>query len=112
MSSCLIVSFKVLFVLKNKSSLRKPCVNNPNSFSYVYGKSGLQKQRKKITEFVIKTYKAYFGRKLAEKNKYWVPNIVCKLCIESFSTTNKPREYPSSTTSQQDWANETVHQSP
>lgn len=32
---------------------------------------------------MIKTYEAYFGRKLAQKNKYWVPNIVCKPCVES-----------------------------
>ena len=65
------------------SSLRKRCVNNPNSFCYICGKFCLQKQRKKITEFVIKTYQAYFGIKLAQKNKYWVPNIVCKTCVES-----------------------------
>ena len=92
-------------------SLRKPCVNKPNSFCYVYGKFDLQKQRKMITEFVIKSYEAYFGRKLAEKDKYWVPNIICKSCFDSFWTTDKLREYPSSITSHQAWANETVHQS-
>ena len=82
-SSCLILSIKVLFVLKNMSSSRKPCVIDPNGFCYICGKFCLQKQRRKITEFVKKAYQAHFGRNLAQKNKYWVPNIVCKSCVES-----------------------------
>lgn len=65
------------------SSSRKPCVNDCNSFCYICGKFCSQKQRKQITEFVKTTYQAYFGIKYVQKNKYWVPNIVCKSCVES-----------------------------
>ena len=33
-------------------------------------------------KILLKTYEAYFGRKLAQKNKYWMPNIVCKPYVE------------------------------
>lgn len=62
---------------------RKPCLNDPNSFCFICGKFSLQKQRKEITEFVKTVYREYFGIPLVKRNKYWVPNIVCKPCVES-----------------------------
>ncbi|KAJ8722816.1 hypothetical protein PYW07_003996 [Mythimna separata] len=51
---------------------RKPCLNDPNSFCFICGKFSLQKQRKKITEFVKTVYREYFGIPLVKRNKYWV----------------------------------------
>ena len=87
----LTLSLKFLFVFRNMSLLQKPSVNNPNRFFYRYGNFCLQKQRKKIAEFVIKTYEANFRRKLAQKNKYEVLNIVCKPCVEPLQCWSQER---------------------
>ncbi|KAJ4446797.1 hypothetical protein ANN_13495 [Periplaneta americana] len=42
------------------------------------------KQRCNITDFVKKSYLAYFGIKLVDPSKTWAPHKVCKVCIEEF----------------------------
>lgn len=65
------------------SSSRMSCVNNPDHFCYVCGKFCHEKQRRNINDFVKEVYQAYFGKKLGQQDKYWVPHKVCKTCVES-----------------------------
>ena len=43
----------------------------------------MEKQKRNITDFVRRAYKAYFDMKLGDQDKSWAPHIVCKTCVES-----------------------------
>ena len=42
----------------------------------------MNEQRKLISDFVKRTYLAYFEVKLGDQDKQWAPNIVYKTCME------------------------------
>ena len=63
----LILSIKDLFVLKNMSSSRKPCIYNPNSFCYKYVANFVHKSKEINYKVCEKTYQAYFGIKPCTK---------------------------------------------
>lgn len=64
------------------SSCRWKCLNNPDSFCYVCGCYTLLHQRRNITSFVRRAYKAYFEVSLGDQDKKWAPHIVCHNCEE------------------------------
>ena len=56
------------------------CVNSADLYCYVCGEVMLASQRCSITPLIKKAYHLYFGCKLSDQDKNWVPHIVCKLC--------------------------------
>ena len=49
-------------------------------FCYICGIYTLTRQRRNISLFVKRAYKAYFQVPLGDQEKKWVPNIVCHNC--------------------------------
>ena len=43
----------------------------------------MAQQKRNITDFVKRAYKAYFDMKLGDQDKSWAPHMVCKTCVES-----------------------------
>ena len=62
----------------------RSCKNHPDCFCYNCGEYNTVDNRKSITDFVRKTYYAYFGIKLGDQDKPWAPHVVCKTCVERF----------------------------
>ncbi|GFV35888.1 uncharacterized protein TNCV_2866471 [Trichonephila clavipes] len=58
------------------------CVNSPNCFCYICGSYTVKKQQRNISNFVQKVYFAYFGIKLGDQDKSYVPHVVCSVCVE------------------------------
>ncbi len=58
------------------------CVNSKNIFCYICGKFMVTKQIQNITPFVKEVYSACFGISMKKLNKSWVPNKVCRSCVE------------------------------
>ena len=56
------------------SSSRRKCKLDPNVFCYICGSFTVSKQRQGITDFVKKSYLAYFGVKLGDQDKNWAPH--------------------------------------
>ena len=71
------------------SSRRCECKNKPDSFCYVCGCYTLLFQRRNITSFVKRAYKAYFQIPLGGKDKKWSSHIVYHNCEESFAIGQK-----------------------
>jgi len=53
------------------ASRRRECKNKPDSFSYVCGCYALLRQRRNITSFMNRAYKAYFQIPLGDQDKIW-----------------------------------------
>lgn len=64
------------------SSSRRGCKNKPDSFCYICGSYTLLRQRRNITLFVKRAYKAYFHIPLGDQDKKWAPHVVCHNCEE------------------------------
>ena len=65
------------------STLTFKCKNHPDYFCYICGNFTLPHQRKNINEFVKKAYLTYFGIKIGNQDKTWLPHKVCNTCLES-----------------------------
>lgn len=57
----------------------RQCLNSPDTFCYICGTYVISTRRRKITEFVRKSYFGYFGMKLGDQNKSFAPHIVWHL---------------------------------
>ena len=64
-------------------------INCPDVFCYICVLFITKTQRMKISEFVKKTYLVYFGCKLGDQDKTWVPHMVCKHCTENLRQWSK-----------------------
>lgn len=74
------------------ASSRRVCVNDPNHFCFICGEYIFKEYRLNVTAFVIEAYKNYFGHPLEMKDKPWIPQKVCKTCVEFLRLwTNKKR---------------------
>ena len=74
------------------ASARRSCRNKPNVFHDICGEYTIAPNRKLITSFIMRAYHAYFGIKLADQDKAWVPHMMCKACTETLhGWTNKKR---------------------
>src|SRR5271165_4701345 len=78
---------------------RQKCVNSPDSFCYICGCYTLLRQRRNITSFVMRAYKAYFEVPLGDQDKKWTPHIVCHKNY-TYSSTIQVRIYAYSSTIQ------------
>ena len=64
---------------------RRQCENRPDAFCYICGCFTLIRQRRNITSFVRRAYKAYFELALEDQDKKWA-HIFCfftsiKCCV-------------------------------
>ena len=66
-----------------KSTERRQCRNNPDIFCYICGEYVMAKYRFNVRDYTKRVYEAYFGMKLRDQDKSWVPHKVCKHCIET-----------------------------
>ncbi|CAG9794568.1 unnamed protein product [Diatraea saccharalis] len=74
------------------ASSSRVCVNDPNHFCFICGEYMFKECRLNVTAFVNEAYKNYFGHPLEMKNKPWIPQKVCKTCVEFLRLwTNKKR---------------------
>ena len=64
------------------SSRTGKCKNKVDSFCYICGIYALTRQRRNISLFVERAYKAYFQFPLGDQEKKWAPHMVCHNCEE------------------------------
>lgn len=64
-------------------SQRRKCSNDPDIFCYICGCISLASQRRTITTFVKRVYRAYFKVPLGDQDKKWAPHTLCRTCIET-----------------------------
>lgn len=65
------------------------CKNSVDRFCYICGSYVLKRQQQNITSFVNEAYEAYFGIKIKDQDKSWVPHKVCRTCAESLRLWSK-----------------------
>lgn len=56
-------------------------VYSPDSFCYICSKYILMSQKKTMTPLIKYAYANYFGCKIGDQNKNWVPHIYCITCV-------------------------------
>ena len=61
---------------------RHQCGNDPGAFCYICGYFTLIRQRRNISPFVKRSYRAYFGLTLGDQDKKWAPHTVSLNCEE------------------------------
>ncbi|XP_076330758.1 uncharacterized protein LOC143236374 [Tachypleus tridentatus] len=64
------------------SKNRYHCRNKPDAFCYICGCYALNRQRRNISSFVKRAYKAYFEIHIGDQDKQWAPHVVCHNCEE------------------------------
>ena len=64
------------------SRMRYHYRNKPDAFCYICGCYTLNRQRRNISLFVKRAYKAYFAVHLGDQNKQWAPHVLCHNCEE------------------------------
>ena len=68
--------------LSMASSRSRKCKNKGDAFCYICGVYTFSRQRRNISLFVKRAYKAYFQVPLGDQDKKWAPHIVCHNCEE------------------------------
>lgn len=56
------------------------CKTSPDDFCYICGRYNPSKFKKKITRLHKRAYLSYFGIKIRNQDKQWVPHFVCNSC--------------------------------
>jgi hypothetical protein len=72
--------------------MNRKCKNDPNRFCYICGQVTLLDRQSPITNFVKKSYHAYFGVKLGDQDKAFAPHICCKTCVEGLRRWSKRKQ--------------------
>ena len=70
-------------VKMSSTSSSRTCKYSPDTFCYICGEYMVHKQKCNISEFIKKTYCAYFKMKLGDQDKPWAPHKVCTTCRET-----------------------------
>lgn len=73
------------------ASSKRTCENNPNRLCHICGEYTFQNVCLNVSDFAKNAYMGYFQRTL-EINKAWMPNIVCKTCLESWRSWKIERD--------------------
>ena len=74
---------------RSMATKRRICSNDPDHFCYICGEYIFKKNRRKITDFVEKTYSDYFGIGLVNQDREWTPDTVCKHCLDRLRLCTK-----------------------
>jgi hypothetical protein len=64
------------------------CLNSPDNFCYICGDFVIKKQHRVCK----KVYYTYFGVKLGDQGKSWVPHKVCSVCAEELRQWSKGKK--------------------
>ena len=72
--------------------MSRRCLNDVDSFCYICGQFVITKYRSLVSEEIKTQYRDFFGICLGDKDKKWAPYSVCKLCINSLSTSSRSKE--------------------
>src|ERR1043165_7312190 len=56
-------------------------LNSADSFCYVCGKATFSTHKRSITPLIRKAYHCYFGCKIGDQVKSWVPHTCCNTCV-------------------------------
>ena len=72
-----------LFCILDRERMDRKCTNHPDRFCYICGNVILPGCLAKITDFVKKAYHAYFGVKLGDQDKLFIPHVSCKIGVEN-----------------------------
>ena len=70
-----------LFRILDRERMYRKCTNHPDRFCYICGNVILSGRLAKITDFVKKAYRGYFGVKLGDQDKAFAPHVSCKICV-------------------------------
>ena len=78
------------------SSRSRKCKNKADAFCHICGVYTFPRQRRNISLFVKRAYKAYFQVPLGDQAKKWAPHIVCHNCEEMlrYWTKGKRKDLP------------------
>jgi hypothetical protein len=68
------------------------CLNSPDNFCYICGDFVIKKQQKHHRVCKKNVYYAYFGVKLGDQGKSWVPHKVCSVCVEELGAVVQRQE--------------------
>jgi len=60
--------------------MSRKCRNSSDSFCYICGEFTTKAQKKDISPLVKKAYELYFGCKVGDQDKNWVPHVCCSYC--------------------------------
>ena len=72
--------------------MNRKCKNHPDRFCYICGKVTLPDRQARTTDFVKKSYHAYFGVKLGDQDKPFAPHICCKTCVQNLRDWRNKRK--------------------
>lgn len=61
----------------------------PDSFCYICVKVTFKSQKRGFTPLIKKCYKLYFGCKVVDEDKLWVPHFVCVTCVRLLAGWSK-----------------------
>jgi hypothetical protein len=64
----------------------RSCKNQAYNFCYICGELTLKRCRRSLTPHVKKLYELYFGCKLSDQEKNWVPHVCCVRFTSSLSS--------------------------
>lgn len=56
------------------------CENSPDDFCYVCGEYSSVDVKKRISKAHERAYLSYFGFRICDQNKQWVPHFICRKC--------------------------------
>jgi hypothetical protein len=65
--------------------MSRKCVNDPDSFCYICGEFTAKHQRRELTPTVRESYRLYFGFRINDEDKSWVPHGCCVSCAAGLS---------------------------
>ena len=68
---------------------RHHCRYKPDAFCYICDCYTLHHQRRNISLFVKRAYKAYFEVHFGDQDKQWAPHVVCHNCEEMLRSWTK-----------------------
>ena len=77
----------------------RKCVNSSDAFCYICGELTFKFRRRSFTPLIKKCYDHYFGCKVGDQDKSWVPNFCCDMChasrslVKSFTLCAFPHSY-------------------
>lgn len=86
------------FLLLFSTNMNPPCSNSPDKFCYICGNFTASKNRHQISTSpsVHENYLAYFGFKISNQDKWYVPHFVCSYCYSTLAhwRVGKTRSLP------------------
>jgi hypothetical protein len=59
----------------------RQCLNQLDTFCYVCGELIFKSQRQNFFPLIKKCYEVYFGCKVSDQDKSWVPHICCATSV-------------------------------